>query len=100
MELRIGILNLARKDTNQANILSRWLDNSVIPAFSERILPIDLQIANQCAIFHVPDPRSERDALIAATAFIYRMTVVTRNIKDFKSTSVRILNPWNSGIAM
>jgi len=98
MELRMGILNLARKDTHQSDILGSWLDNSVIPAFTERILPVDLQIANQCASLHIPDPRSDRDALIAATALTYGMTVATRNIKDFHATGVRFVNPWDTAV--
>ena len=94
MELRMGILSLARKDTQQADMLANWLDNSVIPAFAGRILPIDLSVANQCAILHVPDPRSDRDALIAATAITHGMTVATRNIKDFRATGVSLVNPW------
>jgi len=96
MELRMGILRLARKDTRQAEILSRWLDTLVIPTFTGRILSIDLAVANQCAVLHVPDPRSDRDALIAATAMVYGFTVVTRNIKDFRETGVSLINPWNN----
>ena len=95
MELRMGILSLARKDNRQADVLAHWLDNSVIPAFAGRILPIDLPVANQCAILHVPDPRSDRDALIAATALTHGMTVATRNIKDFRATGVPLVNPWD-----
>ena len=96
MELRMGILSLARRDTQQADILANWLDNSVIPAFAGRILPVDLAVANQCAILHVPDPRSDRDALIAATALTHGMTIATRNIKDFRATGVSLVNPWES----
>jgi len=96
MELRMGILSLARRDTHQADILAHWLDNSVIPAFAGRILSIDLGVANQCAILHVPDPRSDRDALIAATALTHGMTVATRNIKDFRATGVPLINPWGN----
>lgn len=95
MELRMGILSLARKDTRQADVLSRWLDTLVLPTFSGRILSVDLAVANQCAALHVPDPRSDRDALIAATAIVHGFTVVTRNIKDFRETGVSLINPWN-----
>ncbi|MBQ9104957.1 MAG: type II toxin-antitoxin system VapC family toxin [Mailhella sp.] len=98
MELRMGILSLARRDTHQADILAHWLDNSVIPAFAGRILSIDLSVANQCAILHVPDPRSDRDALIAATALTHGMTVATRNIKDFRATGVPLINPWGNDL--
>ena len=53
-------------------------------------------VARQCASLHVPDSRSDRDALIAATAIVHSMTVVTRNIDDFKATGVELLNPWTS----
>ena len=96
MELRMGILSLARKDTRQADVLSRWLDTLVLPTFSGRILSVDLAVANQCAALHVPDARSDRDALIAATAIVHGFTVVTRNIKDFRETGVSLINPWNT----
>ncbi|WP_273525383.1 type II toxin-antitoxin system VapC family toxin [Mailhella massiliensis] len=96
MELRMGILSLARKDTRQADVLSRWLDTLVLPTFSGRILSVDLAVANQCAALHVPDPRSDRDALIAATAIVHGFTVVTRNTKDFRETGVSLINPWNA----
>lgn len=94
MELRMGILSLARRGEVQAAILEKWLSVQVLSAFAGRILGIDLAVANQCACLHVPDPRSDRDALIAATALVHGLTVVTRNIKDFKATGVALLNPW------
>lgn len=72
-----------------------WLNTHVLPAFSDRILAIDTEVAQCCAKLHVPDPRADRDAVIAATALVHGMTVVTRNIDDFKATGVDILNPWN-----
>lgn len=62
-----------------------------------RVLPIDTPVAQQCARLHVPDPRAERDALIAATAQVHGMTVVTRNVADFAGTGVPVLDPWKSG---
>jgi predicted nucleic acid-binding protein len=94
LEIRLGILSLQRKDAAQAEILSAWLSRQVIPGFSERILPVDLAVALQCAELHVPDPRSDRDALIAATALACGLTVVTRNTKDYAHTGVKTLNPW------
>ena len=66
----------------------------VIPAFSGRILNVDMDVAMRCAELHVPDPRSDRDALIAATALTHKMSVVTRNCKDFEPMGVPIINPW------
>lgn len=94
MELEIGALSIQRKDPRQGNLLRLWLDTQVIPTFSSRTIAIDIPIAQCCAGLHIPDPRSERDALIAATAIVNGMTVVTRNIADFESTGVKILNPW------
>jgi toxin FitB len=95
LELEIGILLMERRDTNQGAILRLWLDTHVLPVFSERILPLDVTIAKQCAKLHVPNPQSNRDAIIAATALVHGMTVVTRNMSDFYQTGVEILNPWD-----
>lgn len=94
LEIRLGILSLQRRDKTQADILGAWLSRQVIPGFAERILPVDLPVALRCAELHVPDPRSDRDALIAATALAHGLVVVTRNIKDFLATGVATLNPW------
>jgi predicted nucleic acid-binding protein len=94
LEIRLGILFVQRKDKVQANILDTWLTLQVIPAFAGRTLPIDLAVALRCAELHVPNPCSDRDALIAATALVHRLTVVTRNTKDFQPTGVTTLNPW------
>ena len=66
------------------------------PEFSERILPVDAPVALRCARLHVPDPRSDRDSFIAATALVHGMTVVTRNVADFVPTQVAIVNPWEA----
>lgn len=94
MELEMGVLSIQRKDSQQGNALRRWLDTQVIPAFDGRILPVDISVAQCCASLHIPDPRSERDALIAATAIVHGMTVVTRNLADFEPTGAKLLNPW------
>jgi len=93
-ELELGVLLAERRDPKQGAILRYWIDERVITAFSGRILPIDAKVARQSARLHVPDPRPLRDALIAATALVHRMTVVTRNVSDFAGTGVPVLNPW------
>ncbi|MGD9889073.1 MAG: type II toxin-antitoxin system VapC family toxin [Halothiobacillaceae bacterium] len=94
MELELGVLSIERKDASQGAILRMWLEQQVMPEFSGRTLPIDTAVALRCAKLHVPDKRGERDALIAATALVHGMTVVTRNVADFKSTLVALINPW------
>lgn len=94
MELELGVLMMERRDPSQGAILRRWLQGQVLTEFEGRILPIDLPVAQQCARLHVPDPRSERDALIAATGLIHGLTVVSRNVRDFSATGVGLLNPW------
>ena len=94
LELEIGTLRLARKDAGQAEALRRWIDTVVLPQFEGRIHPVDTAVAQRCARLHVPDPRADRDALIAATALTHGMTVVTRNVQDFELLGVPVLNPW------
>jgi len=96
LELEIGILQVERKDAKQGTLLRIWLDALVLPEFSGRIFPIDTAVALRCARLHVPDPRAERDALIAATALVHGMTVVTRNLADFAATGAPLLNPWDA----
>jgi len=96
LELELGVLSVERRDGPQGAILRSWLQQLVLPEFSERTLPVDTVVAQRCARLHVPDKRSERDALIAATALVHGMTVVTRNVADFKPTGVPIINPWTS----
>jgi len=94
MELEIGVRRVERRDAAQGMLLRRWLDERVLVEFKDRVLAVDKAVALRCAGLHVPDPRSDRDALIAATALIHGYTVVTRNISDFAATGVTLLNPW------
>lgn len=94
MELDIGVGRIERRDPAQGVRLRQWMDGRVLPAFADRVLPIDLPVALRCARLHVPAPKAERDALIAATALVHGMTVVTRNVEDFRATGVPLVNPW------
>lgn len=94
MELELGILSIERKDAAQGGLLRAWLKQHVLLEFSGRTLPIDTAVAQRCARLHVPDKHNECDALIAATALVHGMTVVTRNVADFETTGVMIVNPW------
>ena len=94
-ELELGVLLAERRDRRQGAILRRWLDESVSTAFADRVLAVDETVAKRAAVLHVPDPAPLRDAFIAATALAQRMTVVTRNIKDFERfDGLAVINPW------
>ena len=97
LELEVGILRLERRDPSQGLLLRTWMNNHVLAVFAERILPVDAAVAQRCAGLHVPNRCSERDALIAATALVHKMAVVTRNENDFRPTRVAVLNPWTPG---
>lgn len=96
MELELGVLSIERKDATQGAVLRSWLEQQVLPEFSGRTLPVDAAVAQRCARLHVPDKRGERDALIAATALVHGMKVVTCNVADFEPTGVTTLNPWEA----
>ena len=96
LELEIGILRKERQDTEQGATLRTWMEDYVVPEFERRTLPVDATVARRCAVLHVPNPRSERDALLAATGLVHGLTVVTRNVSDFEATGVPILNPWDA----
>ena len=95
MELEIGILRIERRDAAQGARLRSWMHGHVLPEFLERTLPVDCAVALKCARLHVPDPRGERDALIAATAIVHGMSVVTGNTADFEATGVALIDPWS-----
>ena len=96
MELQLGILQIGRRDIDQGLRLATWLKEVVLTEFANRILPVDAEAAIRCAHLHVPDPRLERDALIAATALTGGMTLVTRNVADFRGIELAVINPWMS----
>lgn len=94
LELELGVALMERRDPAQGVALRAWLERVVIPEFEDRTLAFDAGVARRCARLHVPDPRSERDAMIAATALVHGMTVVTRNLADFDEMGAPLLNPW------
>lgn len=94
LELERGVLGVHRRDEAQGARLRAWLDSRVRPEFAGRIVPVDDAVATRCAHLHIPDRRNEADALIAATALVHNMVVVTRNIRDFEGTGVVVVDPW------
>jgi toxin FitB len=96
-ELEIGVLLKERSDPAQGAALRRWLDGQVVSAFAARTLPVDAVVALRSAALHVPDPRPVRDGLIAGTALVHGLRVVTRNVTDFEPMGVDVLDPWRTG---
>lgn len=94
LEIEVGIGRIDTRDSTQALRLRRWLEDEVLDAFAGRILPVDLAVARRAARLHVPDPRPDRDALIAGTALAHALTVVTRNTEDFAALGVPSVDPW------
>lgn len=94
LEIQKGILMKERKDKIQGANLRDWFENKILPTYQGRILPISTEVALRCAHLHVPNPKSAFDSLIAATALTHDLIVVTRNIADFDTTGVKLLNPF------
>lgn len=94
LEIELGALLMERKNKAHAKILRGWIDAQILPRFEGRVLAVDTAVAQCCARLHVTASRTDRDALIAATAVVHSMTVVTRNVADFNMSGVKVLNPW------
>jgi predicted nucleic acid-binding protein len=95
LEIEIGIRRLERRDPRQGAILRRWKTELLTPTFRGRVLGVDEDIADCCAAMHVPDPRPLLDSIIAATAIVHNMVLVTRNVADFAHMPVRAFDPWD-----
>jgi toxin FitB len=95
-ETERGILLIERRDPLQGAGLRRWLNDIVVPGFEGRILPMTTDVARRCARLHVPDPQSDRDSWIAATALVHNLTIATRNVADFETSGVALINPWTA----
>lgn len=94
MEIELGILRLERRNPEQGAVLRRWFEGGVLVGFADRILSVDVGVARRAARLHVPDPKPERDAYIAATALELGLIVATRNVADFEPIGVALVNPW------
>ena len=94
-ELEIGVVLALRRDAQLGAVLRNWMDRHVLPAFENRILPVDLAVAQRSAQLNVPGPRPVREGLIAATALVHAMAVVTRNVADFQQCGFSLINPWD-----
>jgi toxin FitB len=93
-ELERGILLMERRDAAQGLLLRRWLNHQVLPSYEDRILPMSDAVARRCAAMHIPNPKAERDAWIAATAIDAGLILATRNVSDFAEMGVQLFNPF------
>jgi predicted nucleic acid-binding protein len=96
LELEIGIRQMERRDEKQGEALRSWFREAVLPTFENRILAVDVRVAQCCAGFNFPDPRPDRDGLIGATASVHGFVLVTRNIRDFAGMGIALLDPWSA----
>ena len=95
-ELELGLLLQERRDAERGRALRAWVEGQVLPAFAGRLLSVTVAIARQCAALNVPETQPERDGLLAATALVHGLTLVTRNVSDFQGIGVTLLNPWQA----
>ncbi|MFT4010246.1 MAG: PIN domain-containing protein [Nocardioidaceae bacterium] len=94
-EIERGVATKERSDPAQGEVLRRWFEDRVLPAFADRVLPFDLAAARILATYRVPEHAPLDDALIAAVAAAARMIVATRNTRHFEPLGIACLNPWD-----
>jgi toxin FitB len=93
-ELERGVRQMEHRDASQGLALRRWLEDQVMATYEKRTLPLSREVALICAALHIPDPKSERDAWIAATAIDAGLTLATRNVRDFANMGVELVDPF------
>ena len=92
-ELRKGVALKTRSDADAAKRLGAWVDGLEF-SFGERILGVDAAIARQWGELSAQRSRPVVDTLLAATALVHKLTLVTRNISDVHDLGVKLLDPW------
>ena len=97
LEMEMGVLRMERKDRSQGNVLRAWVE-AVFQQFDGQVLPFAAETARRCAVMHVPDAKSMRDSLIAATALQHGLALVTRDVADFDGINVKLINPWEAQV--
>lgn len=98
LEMQKGYLLKNRKDAQQGQILKLWIEY-VTNNFAGRILPISQEICLKCAELHIPNPRPQFDSLIASTALVHNLILVTDNTKDFQGIDgLKIHNPFTDKV--
>lgn len=93
-EIRRGVERIRIRDARQADALETWLE-SIAQGYEERVLGVDLRVADRWGAMGAHQPIAPVDGLLAATALTHRLTLVTRNVADVASTGVKVLNPFS-----
>lgn len=96
LELKLAILQKRKTSPIEGEALNNWLQRQILPSFKGRIVAFDAEMAEYCAALHVPNPKSERDAMIAATCLLNNMSLVTRYPLDYKHIKMQTINPWEA----
>ena len=94
-EIRRGIESIRRRDEASAVALEQWLIRLAL-GFGDRVLSVDARVADRWGALNVPDPVPTIDGLLAATALVHDLTLVTRNLKDVATTGARVFDPTGS----
>jgi toxin FitB len=93
-ELERGVRQMERRDARQGAVSRRWLDDQTKTTYEQRTLPLSQEVVLICASLHIPDPKSERGAWIAATAIDADLILVSRNVGNFAGTGVGLVDPF------
>lgn len=91
-EIRRGIESIRRRDLPSAIALEQWLTR-LATDFADRVLSVDARVADRWGSLNVPDPIPTVDGLLAATALVHDLVLVTRNLRDVERTGVRLCDP-------
>lgn len=94
-EIRQGIEQLRARDTRQSAFLDRWL-KGLVEFYEDRLLYVDGDVAEEWGRLRARRGAPVIDTLLAATARVHELTIVTRNTRDFRSLDVSVLNPWRA----
>lgn len=92
-EIRRGVERLRRRDGRRADRYDAWL-TALLLNYGDRILAVTVEVAQQWGKWNIPDPLPAVDGLIAATAMVHDLTLVTRNASDFQRPGLRVMNPF------
>lgn len=95
-EIRLGIERVRRRDPAGADTLDRWLSR-MQTEYGHRVLPITSEIAETWGRLAAPASLPVVDGLMAATAMVHGLTLVTRNVRDLSRTPASTLNPFSTG---